>query len=163
MSPLVRTHWVHVPVKQFIKAYMDKGYSRKTAKQAYNVDRGECWNNDLYVVMLKRPENVSEAEGFILPDGFVWLSIRRTDREPIFDWRHMQQIKNQLVGDECEAVQIFPAESRLVDTCNQYHLIACADPEARMPMGFTNRTVSYGDADFLNARQRKGVNNDNAT
>ena len=50
------------------------------------------------------------------------LSIRRNDRKPSMDWRDMQWIKNQLLGPEIEAVQIFPAESRLMDAANQYYL-----------------------------------------
>jgi hypothetical protein len=81
------------------------------------------------------------------------LSIRRNDREPIMDWRDLQAIKNQLVGCECEAVQLFPAESRLVDSANQYHLLALADPGARFGFGFMFRAVDDA-ADFLQAAQR---------
>jgi hypothetical protein len=51
-----------------------------------------------------------------------WLSIKRRDKEPIMDWRDLQAIKTQLCGAEAEAIQLFPAESRVVDTSNQYHL-----------------------------------------
>jgi hypothetical protein len=37
----------------------------------------------------------------------------------VHDWRDLQRIKNQLVGPECEAVELYPAESRKVDTANQ--------------------------------------------
>lgn len=69
------------------------------------------------------------------------LSIKRIDREPIRDWRALQSIKNALVGEECEAIEIFPAESRLVDTANQYHLWVFVDPEVRVPVGFMTRLV----------------------
>ena len=39
------------------------------------------------------------------------------------NWQDMQTIKNRLVGTECDAFQIFPAESRMLNTANQYHLI----------------------------------------
>src|SRR6516164_7566855 len=52
------------------------------------------------------------------------LSICRIDRKPIHDWRELQEIKNALVGPEHEAVELYPAESRLVDTANQFHLWA---------------------------------------
>ena len=58
----------------------------------------------------------------------TYLSIKRLDREPINDWRAMQKIKNAIVGNEWEAVEIYPAESRLVDTANQYHLFCWAAP-----------------------------------
>jgi hypothetical protein len=70
-----------------------------------------------------------------------WLSIKRHDRRPIHDWRHLQRIKNALVGEQHEAVELYPAESRLVDTANQYHLWVLADPNKRFPMGWDQRLV----------------------
>ena len=69
----------------------------------------------------------------------LWhLSIHRNDRKPIRDWRDLQKIKNDIIGPECEGVEIFPAESRLVDTSNQYHLWVF---EGRLPFGFGERYV----------------------
>ncbi len=70
----------------------------------------EMYQNEKYAVIVMRE-----------PDSII-LSVRRRDRKAIFDWRDMQWIKNQLLGPESEAVQLFPAESRLVDTSNQYYL-----------------------------------------
>lgn len=65
-----------------------------------------------------------------------WLSIKRNDREPLRSWSDLQQIKNLLVGPEHEGVEVFPAESRLVDGANQYHLWVLAKPGARFRYGF---------------------------
>ena len=54
----------------------------------------------------------------------TYLSIKRRDREPLCDWRAKQRIKNAILGDEWEAIEMYPAESRLVDTANQYHLFS---------------------------------------
>lgn len=83
---------------------------------------------------------------FDAPNGFkdldmVHLSIKRIDREPIHDWRDLQTIKNILVGEECEAIEVYPAESRLVDSANQYHLWAFTSSEVRVPVGFGERLV----------------------
>ena len=74
-----------------------------------------------------------------------WLSIKRIDRKPIGDerFRDFQRIKNELVGPECEAVELYPAESRLVDTANQYHLWAVVEPAHQFPFGFGERVTSY--------------------
>jgi len=75
----------------------------------------------------------------------MWhLSIKRRDREPIDEnrWRILQHIKNTLVGPENEAVELYPAESRLVDTANQYHLFVFRNPEQQWPFGFTERFVT---------------------
>jgi hypothetical protein len=70
----------------------------------------EMWANDIYCV---HKEDYGEM---------VHLSIKRHDRAPCLDWRDKQEIKNQLVGPECEGLELYPAESRVVDTSNQFHL-----------------------------------------
>ena len=72
---------------------------------------GETFMNDDYVVIRTEQEN-----------GSTHLSIRRLDRKPCRDWRDFQQIKNELCGEEREALELYPRESRLVDTANQFHL-----------------------------------------
>lgn len=72
----------------------------------------------------------------------VHLSIKRIDRRPIHDWRHLQRIKNELLDPECEAVELYPAESRRVDTSNQYHLFALKQPGRKFPFGFPDRAVT---------------------
>lgn len=70
-----------------------------------------------------------------------WLSIKRYDRAPIRDWRELQRIKNELVGKDYEAVELFPAESRKVDSSNQYHLWVLAKKGLKFPFGYTYRDV----------------------
>lgn len=71
----------------------------------------------------------------------IHLSIKRRDNGAIVDWRHMQQIKNELVGREHDGIQLFPAESRLLDTANQYHLYVFHNPDFRWPVGGFVRDV----------------------
>jgi len=95
--------------------------------EAYD-DACTYWRNDLYQVQVRKFFNeVFDAE-------MLHLNIRRIDGAAIFDWRHRQWIKNELVGDECEAFEVYPAESRLVDTSNKYHLWAFTDPKLRLPV-----------------------------
>lgn len=73
----------------------------------------------------------------IAADGdHVHLSIKRLDQAAVHDWRDLQRVKNELVGAECEAIELYPAESRVVDTVNQYHLWCQRDPTFRFPIGF---------------------------
>lgn len=74
----------------------------------------------------------------------LWLSIKRIDRAPIHDWRDMQKIKNMICGPSCEAIEIYPDESRLVDTSNQFHLWAFPDGY-RLPFGYSERLVMVPD------------------
>lgn len=103
--------------------------------------QGRIYENAHYVV-IKTPLPVRKEDGGV-GTGYQ-LSIRTQEREAEHDWRHFQRIKNELVGPEFEAVEIYPAESRLVDTANQYYLYVF--PEGcRVPFGFRERLVVAGD------------------
>lgn len=71
----------------------------------------EVWANDVYEATIER-----------WPNGWAYITLKRFDRHAVRDWRHLQSIKNETCGPEREAIEIFPAESRLMDTSNQYHL-----------------------------------------
>ena len=101
----------------------------------------DIYKNSRYTVMT-RVVRESDEHG----PGMVHLSIKRNDKAPVTSWRDLQKIKNELVGPECEGVQIFPAESRLVDSSNQYHLWVCTDPGFRLPFGYDERLVSEGNS-----------------
>lgn len=99
-----------------------------------------CYANNRYIVLTR---------GVDVPGigRMTWVSLRRTDRLPVRDWRDLQRIKNEIVGPEAEAVELFPAESRLVDGANQFHLW-CGPPGMRFPFGFDERLVlGVGDVD----------------
>lgn len=74
-------------------------------------------------------------------DGFpaVWqLSIRRLDRQRVGTerYRDFLRVKNELIGPEFEAFEVYPAMERNVDTANQYYIWCFADPSIRLPVGF---------------------------
>jgi len=94
----------------------------------------EVWRNDKYVVVVERGDA-----------GWVrHLSIRRADRKPVMDWRDKQRIKDQLAGPDAEAVELYPAMSRLVDGANQYHLW-CLRPGVRFPLGWDEGFVATAE------------------
>jgi len=91
----------------------------------------DFYRNDTYFVMVERA------------DPFIHICIRRHDGDECKNWKHHQQIKSELIGPECEAVELFPAESRLIDTTNEYHLWVNPNPGYRFPFGFSwNRFVT---------------------
>ena len=55
------------------------------------------------------------------------------------DWRAYQDIKNALVGDEWEAVELYPAESRKVDPSNRFYLFCF--PKGVFTFGWGHRNV----------------------
>jgi hypothetical protein len=121
------------------------GLTREQAEnEVKRMARQKIWMNDTYQV------NIME-----LPGDRLHLSIKRRDKLPIHDWRDLQRIKNELVGPENEAVELYPAESRLVDAANQYHLWASKDPTFRFPLGYNTRLVQGPEeAEAVGGRQR---------
>lgn len=108
----------------------NEALERLVAMAALSV-AGTAFENDVYRVL--RHE---------IPGGMVHLTINRLDKSAVHDWRDYQEIKNQLVGPECEAIELYPAESRLVDNANQFHLWCWLDPTFRVPVGYRDRAVS---------------------
>jgi len=99
----------------------------------------EVWRNSRYQVL------IAEHTDFPIGVPIIHLSIKRIDKREVHDWRDLQRIKTELCGPEREAVELYPAESRMVDEANQYHLWVF--PEGMMaPFGyFGNRVVHHPD------------------
>lgn len=93
----------------------------------------ENYRNSRYQVQVRR--YTDPAIG-----ACVHLSIKLHDKCATHDWRDLQRIKNELLGLEEEAVEIYPAESRLCDSANQYHLWSAVGKSA--PFGFVERLVT---------------------
>jgi len=94
------------------------------------------WRNSRYQVA------VTIHDDFPIGVPIIHLSIKRLDRKPIHDWRDLQRIKNELCGEEREAVELYPAETRLVDEANQFHLWVF--PEGMMaPFGYFGDRVVH--------------------
>jgi hypothetical protein len=121
------------------------------AAQVELLRRQSVYMNDRYQV---------NTQSLVAPFGeavgdVMWLSIKRRDKAPVHDWRDLQAIKNLIVGPEHEGFEIYPAESRLVDTANQYHVFVFLDPKVRLPVGFRTREVTGSEeAALVGARQR---------
>ena len=82
-------------------------------------DPDENWANDVYQVALRRHK---KDPVFGTDEGMIQLGISSLDGTARHDWRDFQGIKNQLAGPECEAFELYPAESRLLDPSNYYSL-----------------------------------------
>lgn len=93
--------------------------------------------NSTYEVTMKQAEM----------NGWVHLEIWRRDGGFVGDWNDKQRIKGQLVGEECEGLELYPAESRLLNIANVYHLWVNADPSFRLTLGFhAGRQLADPDA-----------------
>lgn len=76
------------------------------------------YHNNIYEVNYWR-----YSTGWPFGNGeWALLGISSIDGEARHDWRDFQHIKNDLVGLEWEALELYPAESRLLDPSNYYYL-----------------------------------------
>lgn len=69
------------------------------------------WKNNMYIV-----------QEFLKPGGITLLMVRRNDAAPMRSWSDMQRIKNELMGTDRVAVEVYPREEDVVDQANMYHL-----------------------------------------
>lgn len=69
----------------------------------------------------------------------VWLSIKKRDKTAVGPerYRDFMAIKDQLMGPEYEAFEVYPARSRETDTANQYHLWVLPK-DTILPVGFND-------------------------
>lgn len=71
------------------------------------------------------------------------LLVRLHTGKPVRSWADMQRIKNELVGEDRTAIEVFPAESDLIDQANCYHLWVL--PEGfKIPFGLHFKGWSAG-------------------
>jgi hypothetical protein len=89
----------------------------QTTHEAVPLEEGETyWKNSFYTVFRK------DLEPSVGSDSAVRLSIKHNQGKAIREWKHLQRIKNELVGADREAVEIFPPESMVTSLDNEHHL-----------------------------------------
>jgi len=133
-----------VPLEAERRAHLEKLIGQDAPLIA-ELESAEMWRNDKYVVVVTRWEDGAVQE----------LSIRRADRRAVHDWRDFQRIKSEIAGAEVEGFEMYPAESRLMDTANQYYLF-CLPPGQRIPAGYIGprNLVDAETHERLGSRQR---------
>ncbi len=100
-----------------------------------------CYENSIYQVTL-RQYDVGWPFG-----GGKWakLGISSKDGAPRHDWRDFQKIKNDTVGTNWEAIELYPDEGRLLDPSN-YYILYCAP---RIPVGEFGRRVLANETNCI--------------
>lgn len=160
IGTLTRGEYQNLTLVRVYEDYQGKLTLEQCAIMLDQMRKEEIWICSEYQVAVDK----TPTHG--MKDFTIWhLSIKRRDKEPIHDWRDLQEIKNQLCGKEIEALEIYPAEERKVDSANQYHLWAFMRDSKRkraprFPVGWTARYVQ--DDPFINGKQRP-VKDDEAT
>jgi hypothetical protein len=70
----------------------------------------KCWQTTIYEILYDEPK------------GFKHLRISRVDGEPIRSWKDIQEIKNDLLGEDVVAIEVFPKQCDFVNGSNTYHI-----------------------------------------
>jgi hypothetical protein len=114
--------------------------------------RGErVYVNEFYQVNVTTMETDDGRQDM---SGLVWLSIKRRDRTATHDWRHFQRIKDELAGPERWGVEVFPPESKLVDTSDQYHIWVMPESVDFPAFCFQDRIVADRSTEVFGGSQR---------
>ena len=112
----------------------DKPTIQDAEAQFTSLANEEWWANDILQASV-------EHEG-----AWAHISLKRHDRGTNIDWQEKQWVKNDILGKEWEAVELFPAESRALDTANTYHLWANKTIPLGFPKGFRVRDMTTTSA-----------------
>lgn len=116
----------------------------------------EMWSNCWYYANVVRIDEYpmfgyGSVDGPIEVRGpLVYIGLSSIDEMARHDWRDMQNVKNDIAGLDWEAVELFPADSRLVDPSNRFYLWCV--PSGVLLFGFHHRRV--WDVDRAVAPQR---------
>ena len=91
-------------------------------------------NNWYYLVQISKAQSAwGEIEH---------MQIRRNDANAHIGWAVMQRIKNELIGPDRIAVEVYPKQDQVIDQANIYHLWVL--PEGfELPFGI-HKGATYG-------------------
>ena len=134
----------------------ERGYIAPDMLRLAGMEGADVWVNNRYEVWVRVHGWLEgrDHHGNSVRKAVKHLSIKRKDKEPVHDWRDLQRIKNELCGTECEGMELYPAESRLIDQANQYHLFVF-EAGFKIPFGFDiGRCVDYSTERTNNSKQR---------
>lgn len=97
------------------------------AREKHFLLNGNCINypdkvfqNNKYIVQLF----YNKMRDGVLYDKYM---IRRSDALTVSNWNDLYKIKNEIIGEEIEAVMFFPKKSELTDVANLYWLFVRID------------------------------------
>jgi hypothetical protein len=124
-----------VPTKEVFDRFVETfELIRDDGQHIPNMDGERVFCNSLYQVNMRDITGGADVK-------CIHLSIKRLDKAARRDWRHFQWIKNELLGDEWCGIEVYPPESHLVDTSNQYHMW-CFESDEHFGFMWKERLVS---------------------
>jgi hypothetical protein len=102
-----------MPWNQFKNITEEAIKKHKTLNPESNFAPTLVWQNNKYIVQVFHGV---ERKG----KKYIKAMVRRSDSQPILSWTDLFRIKNELFGEECEAIQFLPKKSELTDVANLY-------------------------------------------
>ena len=127
--------------------------SEEKARDYYKAtcDSGQYFTNGDYLVCLRAyfarmdpndPEQLAEL---------CHMSVIALDPNPVISWDTLQEIKNEIMGVDCEGVELYPSEDRNFDSNGQHH-IWFLPPGQFWPIGFHFEAQSIGAGNAIPAQ-----------
>lgn len=113
----------------------DEWHQETTIESGKTVCR--YWNSRYSVTVVR------EKQQLVRGARCETLLIISADQSADHDWRDFQRIKNELLGENWEGIELYPAERRKVDPSNAF-VMFCFDK--CLPIGVKDRDVVGGYA-----------------
>jgi hypothetical protein len=117
------------PLKAIVPGNLIAINALQKAGMPFEVSKTEYFSNDRWKVLLNVGTGVAPA---------LHISIMAQDLNSEPTWAECQAIKNQLLGNDQEMVQLYPAEKRLVNAAPIYHLWGIKGMPVPLGMGLEN-------------------------
>lgn len=114
----------------------DRSYLRGHPEALPNLRFAYC--NNIYSVQVCE---VQTEWGLVLQVG-----IKRHDEKKSFPWQHLQRIKDELIGEERLAIEVFPPRSLLCDVANMRWLWVLPETMG-LPFGLDRPLTSTSNDD----------------
>lgn len=117
-----------------------KAVSPKMLHDKFGIYDNGQWTKEMDRCWIRKEDGVCVSSRLIQTD---WGKVEHVtitakgisaDGSGGFGWAEKQQIKNELFGENRDAIEIYPKEKYLVDVCDVYHLWVF-DKKFEMPFG----------------------------
>ena len=117
-----------------------KGITPKQMHDQFGMYQNDIWFQEMDRYWIRKEDRLTVASRLI---NTKWGKVEHvtiqkkafsSDGSGNLTWAENQQIKNELFGENRDAIEVFPNEKYLVDVCDVYHLWVF-DKKFEMPFG----------------------------
>lgn len=124
-----------------------KAISPKLANETLNVYEGSQWMKEMDRCWIREEDGTMVSSRLI---NTRWGKVEHVtitkglsfDGSNGFSWSEKQQIKNELFGENRDAVEVYPKQDKLIDVCDVYHLWVF-DKKTDLPFGIHPKQFTH--------------------